>query len=142
MGGGRHAARRPAHSEISGEHRNAHPIHAVYTLADSALLDRRSRVARHTVALSHLEHCSCRVAGENQLQLVSMAATVLFQPVPASRLQTASWDHAGLSFLLLGRTTHAEIPRPEDEACASRGFRDRPGSVRSPAVLIPNRRRL
>src|SRR6202050_2972724 len=132
MGGGRHAARRPAHSEISGEHRNAHLIHAVCTLAAPPLLDRRSRVARYTVALPHLEHCSCRVAGENQLQLVSMAANVLFQPVPESRLQTASWDHAGLSFLLLGRTTHAEIPRPEDEPCAGRASPARPRPRVSP----------
>ena len=40
-------------------------------VADLALLDCRTGVARHPVAVSYLEPCSRRVAGENQLQPVS-----------------------------------------------------------------------
>jgi peptidoglycan/LPS O-acetylase OafA/YrhL len=49
-------------------------------VADLALLDCRTGVARHPVAVSYLEPCSRRVAGENQLQPVSGAGTLFFNP--------------------------------------------------------------
>src|SRR5208282_2194510 len=135
MGRVRHAARGPAHSKLSGEYSGAHIIHAVCALAHPALLDRGTGVARHSIAISHLERGSRDVAGENQLQPLPVARAVFLQSGSATRLPTAPWYRVGLSFLLPYRTTCIANAGQKNHGSAAQDFRHRLGYVRSRAVL-------
>jgi hypothetical protein len=134
LGGDSHAAGGSSHSELSRECSDPHAIYAVCAVADLALLDCRTGVARHPVAVSYLEPCSPRVAGENQLQPVPVAGTLFFQSHSAASVQTSSRHRAGLSFLLSGRAACTQIAGLQSNCSYKPGVRGGTSYVRSPAV--------